>query len=302
MGQCEALAEATGLPYRFTEERALPEGEPALIFSFGSAVQRALLLQKTFGGRPRIVQFGRPRLIALSRLDLIILMPQDDFPPARNVIQLTMPLNGASLQHPFVMPRPARPDRSTTVLLGGPTRHFAYDREDIECMLGQAEELARLNGEVLRVVPGPRTPESIRSLLLARYAACPETVDFRRLRDILESSNRLVVTADSASLIADAWRSGCPTWLYRLKPLFPPVQKLKIAFNRIAPALRYALIRRGWLAGGTDFLRWHEVLLQEGLVRALNGAGLAEPDWHRTDPMPDNELVLCRDRVLAPIA
>ncbi|WP_291365777.1 ELM1/GtrOC1 family putative glycosyltransferase [Acetobacter sp. UBA5411] len=300
MRQCEALANACGLPWRFTKNDQIPPDEPTLILSFGRALRQAWRLKAAFGGRPLIIQLGRPRLKAPSELDLILLMPQDDYPEGPQTLHLNMPLNGADLS------RPAIPADTTqgpvSVLLGGPTRHFSFSDNDAQVLLSRAERLAAATGTALRVVPGPRTPDHVMQIVEERYRQTPDRIDRRPLSTVLAESGRLVVTADSASLIADAWRTGKPTWLYPLPVRLPPVQRLKIMADRITPELRHTLIRRGWLAGGTDFSRWHRALVQQGLVRPLTEQGLKKPDWHMPFPIPDEELRACRDRVIALIA
>lgn len=296
MRQCEALAVATGLPYRFIEPGEPALSEPTLIFSFGKALEPALRLHEEFGKRPGFIQFGRPRHVAPHRLDLIILMPQDDFPSGDNIFQLDMPLNGADAD---IAAESSSPSLGlTSVLLGGPTRHFLFDESDVVPLAEAAERLAGANGDRIRFVPGPRTPQAVQRQLEARYKNTPNVLDHRPLKTVLEDSTRLIVTADSASLVADAWRTGHPTWLYPLRANFPLVQRLKLSADRYLPALRPALIRRGWLAGGTDFLRWYRRLAQEGLIRPLTPQGLKAPHWCPKKEVADPEVLYCRDRVM----
>jgi mitochondrial fission protein ELM1 len=300
MRQCEALAMACGLPWQFTHDDQSTSSEPTLILSFGRALRQAWRLKAAFGGRPRIIQLGRPRLKAPSELDLILLMPQDDYPAGPQVLHLNMPLNGADIARSSIPASTAQGPLS--VLLGGPTRHFGFSDHDALILLSRAERLAAATGTELRIVPGPRTPDHVMEIVRERYRQTPERIDRRPLPTVLEESGRLVVTTDSASLIADAWRTGKPTWLYPLPVRLPPVQRLKIMADRITPELRHTLIRRGWLAGGTDFTRWHQALVRQGLVRPLTEQGLKEPDWRMPLPAHDDELRMCRDRVLALVA
>lgn len=300
-GQTTALARAVGLPFRLVEPGEAVETEPALILSFGIALRPALDLHEAFGRRPVLVQLGRPRLVPPARLDLLILMPQDDYPDGPNTIHLAMPLNGATMERESISPCVV-PGGTTSVLLGGPTRFFRYDDVDIARLCALSGRLARENGEALRIVPGPRTPHATRRLLERLYAARPEVIDTRGLDAVLQDGARLVVTADSASLIADAWRSGAPVWLYPLTPAAPLLQRLKIALDRVCGKLRPGLVRRGWLAGGTDFLTWEKRLAETGIVRLLTPDALtqeARARWRPAAPMADTELRLCRDRVRA---
>lgn len=300
MRQCEALANACGLPWRFTSNDQIPSNEPTLILSFGRALKQAWHLKAAFGARPCIIQLGRPRLKAPSELDLILLMPQDDYPEGPQTLHLNMPLNGADIARPTI---PAdKTQGPVSVLLGGPTRHFSFSDHDALVLLSRAERLAAATGVELRIVPGPRTPGHVMKIVEERYRQIPDRIDRRPLSTVLAESGKLVVTADSASLIADAWRTGKPTWLYPLPVRLPPVQRLKIMADRITPELRHMLIRRGWLAGGTDFPRWHRTLVQQGFVRPLTEQGLKKPDWRMPFPTPDEELRACRDRVLALVA
>ncbi|NHO54064.1 nucleoside-diphosphate sugar epimerase [Acetobacter estunensis] len=300
--QCEALAHACGVPWAFVGPESVPAVEPTAILSFGRALKAACRIKDVFGGRPAIVQLGRPRLMAPHRLDLIILMPQDDFPSGPNVVRLSLPLNGADMTEGIVFPREPREDGVVSVLLGGPTRHFFFEDNDISILLNRAHRLAMANGERLHVVPGPRTPQNIQGYLERRYEKTPDVIQRCPLSDILARSSRLVVTADSASLVADAWRSGCPTWLYPLKPRLPPVQRLKMMADRLSPEVRHSLIRRGWLAGGTDFLRWYRTIVHRGWIRPLTKQGLSRPTWRMTHAVHDRDLAVCRDRVLRILA
>ncbi|NHN89583.1 nucleoside-diphosphate sugar epimerase [Acetobacter sp. LMG 1627] len=302
MRQCEALAQACGLHWNLTIGDTLPEVEPALILSFGRGLAQAIQLKKIFGDRPALVQLGRPRLVPPSQLDLIILMPQDDFPSEPNVMQLQMPLNGADAAHTVVKPLSGAEHGTVSVLLGGPTRHFSFTPHDLTDLLNRAERLAGGTGQSLHVVPGPRTPDTLVDLLEKRYIFSPQVINRDPLHKILQKKGRLVVTADSASLVADAWRSGNPTWIYPLPPKYPPIQRLKIMADRLSPEIRHTLIRRGWLAGGTDFLRWYRMLAQKGLIRPLTEQGLQNPHWHMRHDARDKELLDCRDRTMAVFA
>jgi mitochondrial fission protein ELM1 len=113
-----------------------------------------------------------------------------------------------------VRPAPDRDPRTALVLLGGPSRHHAWDTRD---MIGRLAELPdRRPGRYWRVLVSARTPgDMIEALLqdrrLARLAFDPH--DSPALPEVLAGCGEVWVSEDSVSMIYDALSCGAATGL-----------------------------------------------------------------------------------------
>lgn len=297
--QCEALAHALAMPFTVIAPWTTPPATPDIILSFGKALKPGLALHKRFEEKPLLIQLGRPRLYPTSRLDLVIIMPQDDYPEADNVLHLKLPLNGATLQpdHRLRADIPSAQEGKTTLILSGRTAHHALGRGECDEMLRLAKIVAHRAGEALQVILSRRTSPEIATYMQDQCRQDDISIARRRVRDVLAESARVIVTADSASLLADLLRSGLPTWLYPL-----PVRKtlnhfLKTASCAVFPQWRRDLIKKGLIAGGTDFERWHQSLVQAGIVRVLNEETAKDALWKNTRPFADDDLAICVARI-----
>ncbi|MCP1231507.1 ELM1/GtrOC1 family putative glycosyltransferase [Acetobacter indonesiensis] len=318
MAQCLTLAQALGLPYtllRLGPEFSVPEVLPDItgvrvILSFGNAVQAALALrdyctQQNAGCAPAIVHIGRPSHVPVRALDLIIILPQDDYPSAPNVLRLAFPLNAASLAQP-VFPTPGGRCGGTVVVYGAPTKHFSMTLTDMQGVIEFAQTLAVANQEPLHVLTSPRTPADAVEWLRAKAAEPASPIaqfstGSQMFQQALATGNRFVVTGDSASMVAETCRTGAPVWLYELPPkktFFTTLQTLVDILG--LRHLRYALVKMGVLGSGADFARWHAWLVHAGYVHAVTpGLEKEELRWQPVSGRIDRSLKLCRDRILA---
>jgi mitochondrial fission protein ELM1 len=318
--QVEILGTALGLDFqriRLSPENApppvLPAEPPRLILSFGRASRAALRLADACaakgGARPLRVHLGTPGQIPITEFDLIIPMPQDDYPAAPNVHFLRLPLNSADAAAP---PAPAAGGRCT-VIIGGPSRHFRLPVRAIRRLIRFGGRLAAANGEALHIVTSPRTPAPVLAGLhhsridagftLHKYGSADFT-------ELLRAGSRFVVTGDSASMLADACRTGAPVWLFPL-PARPNLSDvLQNAVDRcFGRAFRHRLVRRGLVGGGTDFRRWHAELTRTGRIAMVSSRHQharhkqdAALRWTPQNPAPDTDLADCRTRILGMLA
>lgn len=322
MAQCRVLAQTLGMPFTFLplgEGFTLPPLVPdlsalRLILSFGNTAKAALALRARCmaslqaggtGLRPFIVHLGRPSHIPADAFDLIIVLPQDDYPLAPNMLRLALPLNGAALSRPC-FPDPGARRGGTVVLYGATSKHFSQTLASTRNLILFTQRLAAANGERAQVLTGPRTTAEeagwLKTLTTGTDVALtlfsPHTCRFQNL---LASGNRFVVTADSASMVADACRTGAPVWLFPLPARHTASTRLQEAIDAAGlRPIRHSLVRQGRLGSGADFTRWHTWLQRMGYVR-LAQPGLSAQDltWHPAAGRADRDLTLCRDRILA---
>jgi mitochondrial fission protein ELM1 len=306
--QILALAEALDLPFERIRlpvcEDALPAAPPCLILSFGRAARTAVGLvariRNNAERQPLLVQLGTPGHLPSSAFDLIIPQPQDDYPPGRHVQFLQLPLNGATQPRPESAPE----NGSCVVVIGGPTRHFRMPISGIRRLLRFSEALAKANREPLEVITSPRTPSEVTAELHRQAAArgfrlhADGAVPLSRL---LAAGSRFVVTSDSASMLAEACRTGAPVWLFRQpnRPNLDDILQRAADSCSLGRQIRHRLVRKGWLGGGTDFARWHHVLQMAGLIRMACWRSEDELRWSSPSPAPDDDLQVCRNRIMA---
>lgn len=291
VAQQRALAAAAGLPYREVQVTrlqtvggrprfdlaALQAPWPKLALSFGKTLGAALQLREASGGQTRLVHLGRARGVRASTLDLIIPMPQDQLAAAANVLHIRMPFNfptpekrdGAQQSERLRaadLPRPW-----TAVIIGGATRQLRFVPAEIAALVADCCIHARQRGGSVLVSTSPRTPAAaITGLKEAAHGTPGEFYTFKPrdpdnpLAAYLQLADELVVTGDSASMIAECWRSGRPVWVAPLRDS---------RRHRLGKVLRAALPRRwvanGHVAAGTDINAWLERLTRDGLIGRL---------------------------------
>jgi mitochondrial fission protein ELM1 len=310
--QVEVLGRALDMPFeriRLSKEgealEALPATPPRLILSFGRDARAALRLAdgcvaSGLASRPLTVHLGTPGQTPIDAFDLIIPLPQDDYPTARNVQFLRLPLNGATIAAEEILQ--ANGCGSCTVIVGGPSRHFRLPPATVRRLIRFGIRVAQANAETLVVVTSPRTPPAtLRALskLRARLGFSLITYGGTPFSQLLQSGSRFVVTGDSASMLAEACRTGKPVWLFPLPTRLTLNTLLQHAADRcFGRRFRQFFVKLGWVGGGTDFHRWHRDLEAQGYIFV---AGRQSEESLRSVPsrrLFDTDLRDCRARIL----
>ncbi len=239
-------------------------------------------------GPVRLIWLGRPRA-PLAWFDLVLTTAQYGLPPLPNVVVLDLPPTppvSAPVEEALErwrarwaeLPRPL-----TGVLVGGAKWPLIFDAAAAK-RLGQAvNTLCRQGGGAWVVSTSPRTG-------IRQARALHETLEkpgyfyywraeWREAdnphRPLLALAERFVVTADSASMIAEAVRTGRPVFLFPLRRSgFVPRWRAERGL------LRW-LAERGLLSPPRDMAAFCERLVAQGLAQWLEGgaprpAGRAE--------------------------
>jgi len=212
---------------RYPPAASLPA--PDLLIGAGHKTHFHLLAaRRRWGGR--IILCMKPSL-PLSWFDLCLIPAHDAPPQLANVLVTAGVLNSI---------RPGgRHDADTgLIVLGGPSRHFHWDDDDI---LQQIEQLlaARPHGRWL-LSTSPRTPESLSRRLAGRPGF--EYLPFAAsgsdwLAERMAEAGEVWVSEDSVSMLYEALSSGARVGVLAVR---------RGAANRITAAVD-ALVERGWL-------------------------------------------------------
>ena len=187
-------------------------------------------IRRAAGGTPKLVHIGRP-WAAPKLFDLIVTTPQYFVPPAHNVLQIDLPLL------PRVeLPRPpgtaelqgwqqrlaglARP--WVAVLVGGDSGPYRLTATRARALGNLLRDAVRDGGSLLVTTSG-RTSAAAVAALAAVLPPGGHFFDWHRdprddnpYRAYLALADRFVVTAESASMLAEACATGRPVAMFDL--------------------------------------------------------------------------------------
>ena len=300
--QVLALADALGWPYEVREIRNHPwelatnvlagtrlwgtdrrrstpllPPWPELVLSAGRRNEPvARWLRRQSGGRARLVHIGRP-WAPLATFDLIVTTPQYFLPEAANVLHCRLPLHridperarsAAAVLEPELaaLPRPR-----TLVLLGGDSGPFVFTADKARRLARLVDELVVAEGGTVLATDSRRTPAAASAAFRAalrtpcRFFAWGDPGPSRYLA-LLGAADRLVLTAESMSMLTEALAMTKPLHLFalhdtgrwwrrahnwRIKPLS---HRLAMAFG--PRRMRRDVMRILELAVAEDRARW----------------------------------------------
>jgi mitochondrial fission protein ELM1 len=214
-------------------------------------------IRRQSGGRTRLVLIGRP-WAPIEAFDLVVTTPQYDLPEAANVLHNPLPLHQVAPERLAAaaakwQPRLAHlPRPFVTVLVGGSSGPYVFDAAAAERLGREVSALARgLGGSVL-VTTSARTPIAAVDALFAAIDA-PACLHRWAPGDsqnpyfgFVALADRIVVTADSISMIAEACATGRPVQMFDFGAGALPMREEDEAVAG-GPGPSLAARLRGWL-------------------------------------------------------
>ena len=223
-------------------------------------------IRRASGGHTRLVNLGRP-WAPHGAIDLVIGMPQYRPPARSNVLVAHVPLNRRSVE--------SRGGDHLLLLVGGPAPPLAFGVAEAQRIGEDTRALAARHDMKLLVVASRRTPRAVADILGATEVSYGEA---------LSSAARIVVTGDSASMIADALFTGLPVDIATLPYARTPISLLTRGIDAILPQ---AVVTGAQSAGlwerPRDMATLWRALLDGGHVGLLGG-----PEPARRMPVPDD--------------
>jgi mitochondrial fission protein ELM1 len=315
-------ASALGIDRRRSATLAPPWPDLVIAGSRRSAPVARWIKQRA-GGRTRLVHLMHTQA-PLAHFDLIITTPQYRLPARANVLHNAAPLTTidparvaaataawtARVAH---LPRPY-----TALLVGGNSSSYVLDASTAARLGHTASASVHRRGGALLVTTSARTPADACHALLAAID-CPAFIHRWRPHDpenpyaaFLGLADRFVVTADSASLLADACTMGQPVEVFDWPLRADARRGLKGLVRRWGDArdrqsaqpggapnavgrLYDRLVYLGVIKPARDFAAYHRGLQTRGLV--------AGPDPARApprQPLDDMRRAVERIRQLFP--
>ncbi len=208
------------LDQRHSDPLAAPWPDLVLA-SGGRSAPVARWIRKQSGNAARLVHLGRPRA-PLDAFDLVVTTPQYRLPSRDNVLHNMLPLNRPQPgQAEAALARwrtrvEALPRPRIALLAGGNSATSLLGDDTARRIREQAEVLARTSGGSLLISTSPRTPRTAADILVGDSEI--PGVRHRWRRDdpdnpyaaFLGLADEIIVTGDSASMLADACITGRP--------------------------------------------------------------------------------------------
>lgn len=180
---------------------------PKLIISAGRATHFwNWILSLRFGVKNIVLM--RPSL-PYSFFNLA-LVPEHDAPPASYRVVRT---KGAINRMKPATKQPA----SQLILLGGPSKHVIWDDQRI---IDQIDALAEVSNGLLNVATSRRTPNDLLQMLRTKKSIRviePDSVEADWLPNTLATTEQVIVSSDSVSMVYEALTAGCTVSLIRLE-------------------------------------------------------------------------------------
>ncbi len=214
---------------------------PAVVVAAGRRTAPvARWIKRASGGATFAVQLMRPG--SLRGLDLVAI-PLHDRPAAAANVVATLgaphPFDRATLdaaRAELPAPAAALPGPRVTVLVGGPSGGVRFATDDVTRFVTALDRLSSSLGACLLVTTSRRTPEPLARALetglqaprfVHRFGA-PGANPFRALLGV---ADRVVVTADSASMLSEACATGRPVHAFRPTGLPVKLDRLVVALE-----------------------------------------------------------------------
>nr|WP_256415753.1 ELM1/GtrOC1 family putative glycosyltransferase [Marinobacterium sp. xm-d-564] len=195
------------LPLKGVSSSLFATDRPKLIISAGRATH--------FWNWALTVRFGAKNVV-LMRPSLpysffnLALVPEHDAPPAFDRVVTT---KGAINR---MKPSKKQPE-SRLVLLGGPSKHVIWDDARI---IEQIDQLTEPSIGLLNVATSRRTPNDLLQQLRSKTSIRliePDSVDSDWLPSTLATTEQVIVSSDSVSMVYEALTAGCTVSLIRLE-------------------------------------------------------------------------------------
>ncbi len=236
--------------------------DPDLVIGAGHDTHLGLLAaRRARGGRAIVIMTPTlPR-----RCFDLCLIPEHDQPPASDDIIVTRGALNRIRPHPRAQQGPG------LILVGGPSRHFAWRDDDVIQQIAQLLQTEAATPWTLTT--SRRTPPALAERLLGMrdkglWVTLFEETSAEWIAEQLGRAGSVWVSEDSASMVYEALTSGAAVGLLTLQRSHP---------SRLSQGLDN-LVRSGWLTRFDDWKKGH---------------ALSPP------PTPLNEAARCADAILS---
>lgn len=254
-------------------EAALSTPWPDIVVATGRRTAPVnLAIKAASGGRSLAIQLGRPRM-ALERFDLVLTTAQYGLPQDDNVVMLDFPFAVAKQVPDATLARfravwSHLPRPWIVGVIGAAKFPLAFGAAEIDGFARAVDGLAKRHKGSVILMDSPRSVPGAIAAVAQRISA-PHWHWTRGEGDnpyqaALRLADRLAVTSDSVSMVAEMVQTGTPTAVYHL-----PVSPLVPSW-RAGSGLAGYLARSGLLSPPRSVSAYLDRLTAKGWISDLN--------------------------------
>jgi uncharacterized protein len=206
--------------------KAIAPPWPDLVIAAGKrSASVARWIKQQSNGKTAILQIGRPRA-PLDAFDLVITTPQYGLPPAGNVVEMPLPFTRTSKVGEEArkrwqfewrdLPRPL-----IAVAVGAAKYPLRFGAHEQQLLAEKLNALCQRQGGSVLLIASPRTPPDATARIDAGLGPPHRSYPWQSGKDnpyaaALDAADRMVVTGDSVSMLADALATGKRVDIFRL--------------------------------------------------------------------------------------
>jgi uncharacterized protein len=283
LNQMKVLADALDRPYvikrlQFWKPYYAPlvkltfdkSGSDDIRAPWPDAVICAEALCSVMARRIKMQSDGKVKIISLARpagdpsvFNLVLTTAQYSLLKAANIVELSLPLTAATKAVQ------TQTGKSIGVLIGGSSPPDILDARSALRLLVELRAYANTKSLPLHIVTSPRTPLAVVKTLQTEIKAphqlfiWAETAE-NKYASVIDGASEIIVTSDSASMVADAVVSGKPTLVYALPQHLTFSQSLVSGIFAKAPT--NFLFKSGIIETPTNRALLVERLIEQGFV------------------------------------
>ncbi len=243
-------------------------------------------IKERANGATRLIQMGRKGGDVAEAFDAVITPLHCRLPFHPRRIETLVPFSPMALDQ--TVSTPAGASALTVALIGGATRRHRFGEREVSDLIAAIKRDHQATGGELCIVTSVRTgadaTEQIRTALSGEALILTPSEMGDRYWATLRSAQRVIVTGESESFLADAVSTGRPVFIHAL-PMIPLGRLQRIgawleqratlrpqnrrATTRPQRGLEYLcarLVEKGWLRPLRDLELLHQTLYARGLA------------------------------------
>ena len=286
--------------------------EPDAIFIIGGRnAAIAYAIKKNSGDKIKLYALGRP-FAPFSWFDLIITTPQYCLPKSSKIIELLLPISTPNIELDRLEKWKSVIQKTNKtkicVLLGGNNSNYCFSPTFTEKLCKSLIDYARRKNAILLITNSARTPREATSKLKKELGRDHIFYDIND-NDIsnpywmfIDSSQEVLVTSDSVSMIADACKNEKFVRIIALPSTFwnKLIEKLRqtkfLQSLKIVQCFLSFLIKRGIWTPPRNIKNLHDQLVEKKIVDWFDNKLTENPIKPVKNPYNYNNLIAVLNR------